>query len=61
MVPDTQAAERRMWNSKPSEEMSVTKGDGAVGGFSVGSWAVIVVRREDDLVMIRRSILLRTT
>jgi hypothetical protein len=27
MVPETQAAERRTWNSKPSEEMRVTKGD----------------------------------
>ncbi len=30
IVPETQAAERRTWNSKPSEEMSVTKGDGVV-------------------------------
>jgi len=28
MVPETQAAERRRWNSKPSEEMRVTNGDG---------------------------------
>lgn len=28
IVPETQAAERRTWNSKPSEETSVTKGEG---------------------------------
>lgn len=31
MVPETQAAERRTWNSNPSEEMRVTNGDGVVG------------------------------
>jgi hypothetical protein len=30
IVPETQAAERRTWNSKPSEEMRVTKGGGVV-------------------------------
>jgi hypothetical protein len=30
IVPETQAAERRTWNSKPSEEMSVTNGEGVV-------------------------------
>lgn len=28
MVPDTQAAERRMWNSNPSAETRVTNGEG---------------------------------
>ena len=28
IVPETQAAERRMWNSNPSEETRVTKADG---------------------------------
>jgi hypothetical protein len=28
IVPETQAAERRMWNSKPSDEISVTSGEG---------------------------------
>ena len=28
MVPEMQAAERRTWNSKPSEDIRVTKGDG---------------------------------
>lgn len=32
IVPETQAAERRRWNSKPSEEMRVTKGEGVVEG-----------------------------
>jgi hypothetical protein len=30
IVPETHAAERRTWNSKPSEEVSVTKGGGVV-------------------------------
>lgn len=28
IVPETHAADRRTWNSKPSEEMRVTNGEG---------------------------------
>jgi hypothetical protein len=47
MVPETQAAERRTWNSKPSEEMRVTNGDGVVESdveersFVVGVFSVV--------------------
>jgi hypothetical protein len=45
-VPETQAAERRTWNSKPSEEMRVTKGDAkgdGNGGVEVVAGSVVVV------------------
>jgi len=35
IVPETQAAERRTWNSKPSEETKVTNADGALSDEEV--------------------------
>lgn len=42
-MPETQAAERRTWNSKPSDEMSVTKGEGALE-FDVEAGSAVVAR-----------------
>lgn len=42
MVPETQAAERRTWNSNPSEEMRVTNGDGVVVDEEVDEGSAVV-------------------
>ncbi len=61
IVPETQAAERRTWNSKPSEETSVTKGEGegvavvdgvadVVAGLTVVSAGVLSVVQQTVMV-----------
>lgn len=45
-VGDTHAAERRTWNSKPSEETRVTKGEGVPSRIMIGEEGVRDVQGE---------------